>query len=168
MVPDEEGSAVAAQDSTEETKVGDKALKDSTEPVPSDGVAWIYGAGHKPETMHPFWASRRLTEEQASKEVTDVIKHNKAATSQVPAKRVPTANLETMELAHNVVHLVTTHSLELCEFSKLIFMPFITNSTDLRKGDELILKITLPQQSKKRVSDVPKSEASPAPKRTRG
>ena len=167
VVPDEESSAVAAQDSTEETKDGDKAPKDSTEPVPPDGVAWIYGAGNKPETMHPFWACRRLTEEQQSKEVSDVIKHNKAATSQVPAKRVPIKNLETMELAHNVVHLATTHSVELCGFSKLIFMTFITNSTDLKKGDELILKITLSQQSKNKVSDATKSLNCPAPKTAR-
>ena len=99
--------------------------------------AWVWGQG-KPETLHPFWAVRRLTAQQLDGEITTVLKRNKTA---VAAKEdpVPRFNCEFVEYTQTLVNVSAMGDVtQNC--TRNIKIPMMTNSEALTPGDELILK----------------------------
>ena len=58
-------------------------------------IEWVWGQG-KTETMHPFWAVRRITQEQLDKEVQACNKRNKTAVAE-DWKAPPNFNCELVE-----------------------------------------------------------------------
>ena len=89
---------------------------------------WVWGEGGNAETMHPCWAVRRLTEPQLAKEV--------AATP--PNARKPRFN------CHFVTHslsnvCVATVDNTCINCTRLVEVPFLTNSTALEAGEELLI-----------------------------
>lgn len=163
--------AVAAEESAKGTADGGGSARC----LSSEDIAWTYGTSSKAETMHPFWAFRRLTQEQHRKEVGEVIRNNKIKTEVgEPVQKMPAFNLELVDQAQNIVQVATSHSPTLFNYSKQVIIPFLTNSAAVSKGDELILEIAGPKKkdkqpvSQKRFSDLQKNADSQATKRARG
>ncbi len=90
---------------------------------------WIWGQGGA-ETMHPFWAVRRLTEKQLQQAKVDTPKD----------KMAPRFNCELLMRSMSVV-CISSVSGECYNRTRLIDMPFLSNSIPLEEGEELLLEI---------------------------
>ena len=124
-------------------------------------IQWLWGQG-KPETMHPFWAVRRLTAEQLDTEQRACIKRNKTAVAS-KTEKVPNFNCEFQEQVQSAVSVCTVGG-AVANCTRLVKVPVLTNSTALAPGDELILELTIEAKEKtptKRTwRDVDKEEAT--------
>ena len=85
---------------------------------------------------------------------------------------MPAFNLELVPHAHKVVQVATSGTAKLFNYSKLVVIPFLTNSTAVSKGDELILQISLTKKkpakgtAQTRFSEVQKNKESQTHKRS--
>ena len=86
-------------------------------------------------TMHPFWAVRRMTETQLRREVKDT----------AFGKLTPRFNCELKAQQVSGVLLVSVRE-ELGNLTRFLDVPFLTNKYPLQQGEELILEI--PEQRK--------------------
>ena len=125
-------------------------------------IQWLWGQG-KAETMHPFWAVRRLTADQLDSEQKACIKRNKTAVAGKNEK-VPGFNCEFQEHVQSAC-MICGVGRAVANCTRLIKVPTITNSTALAPGDELILPLIIEAKEtttpKKRTwRDVDKEEAS--------
>jgi hypothetical protein len=93
-------------------------------------AAWDWGPIGK-ITMHPFWAVRRMTEQQLRKAMAD-----QASKMRVP----PRFNCELVSHAiTNVsVSVVNGNSVNI---TRILEVPFLTNTFELGEGEELILRV---------------------------
>ena len=118
---------------------GDTAAVESTAAAESAAVAentalaeqWHWGEAGA-ETMHPFWAVRRLTQNQLD------VCNTKVKPDQLRRR----FNCELELKSQSVVCLsVGSTSNTNCNRTRLIEVPFMTNSVPLEEGEELILRI---------------------------
>ena len=82
--------------------------------------------------MHPFWAVRRMTAPQLAQV--------KAALPTTGAQMAPRFNCEINMVPISAVTIAATGG-QLLNRTRLIDVPFLTNSAPLVKGEELILEI---------------------------
>jgi hypothetical protein len=116
-------AAVAGAKESIEEEADDAAVADT----------WVWGTPGW-ETMHPFWAVRRMTQKQLAREaIVDTA-------GQVPPRLPPRFNcklqMEVMTMV--IVGVVKDRSLgttRLCE------VPFLTNTLELEEGEELFLEV---------------------------
>ena len=124
-------------------------------------IQWLWGQG-KAETMHPFWAVRRLTADQLDSEQKACIRRNKTAVAGKNEK-VPSFNCEFQEHVQSAVCICTVGG-TVANCTRLVKVPVITNATALATGDELILPMTIEAKektpSKRTWRDVDREEAS--------
>jgi len=139
----------------------DAAVAGSSESKPE--IEWVWGNGNA-ETMHPFWAVRRLTTKQLQNEVEDKTNEQKQ-TGVRPM--FPSFNCELTEIIHSVVNIATVGN-GVVNCTRLVHVPYLTNSKPLAKGEELILQVvtqTKPRQPAKRTwRDVHQQEEKKAKK----
>ena len=97
---------------------------------------WIWNEGGE-ETMHPFWAVRRMTAAQLARARLDV----------KPTKMLPRFNCE---LVMRSVSLVAVCSIEEQQVSRtrIFQLPFLTNFEEIREDEELILEIAEVKKTK--------------------
>ncbi len=82
------------------------------------------------ETMHPFWAVRRMTKRQLAREVTD----------QKPGKPSLSFNCELKIHTISAVTVGLVHA-QVTNRTRLFEVPFLSNKVSLLPGEELILEI---------------------------
>jgi len=125
----------------------------------NEDIEWVWGQG-RAETMHPFWAVRRLTPEQLDKDVEACIKRNKTAVAG-KQEAIPSINCELEEQVHSFVHIATVGQC-VVNCTRLIKVPFLTNIKALKKGEELLLSLVVQVKEKRAVKrtwrDVSKEE----------
>ncbi len=94
---------------------------------------WIWGLGSA-ETMHPFWAVRRLSNYQLLKEVS--LLKEKATDD----KLLPRFNCEMIRERLTQCSLGVLES-KMPTCTRIFDVPFITNICALREGEELIMEV---------------------------
>ena len=94
---------------------------------------WIWGLGSA-ETMHPFWAVRRLSNYQLLKEVA--LLKEKATDD----KLLPRFNCELIGERLTQCSLGVLES-KMPTCTRIFDVPFITNICALREGEELIMEV---------------------------
>ena len=99
--------------------------------------AWIWKEGGQ-ETMHPFWAVRRMTAQQLARAKADV----------KPGRLSPRFNCEIV-MHHLTTCVITATELQTYSRARIFEVPFLTNSEELEEGEELILEIAerIPKQT---------------------
>ena len=110
-----------------------------------EAVEWLWGQG-RAETMHPYWAVRRLTPQQLDKEVEACLKRNKTAVAG-KEENIPTFNCGFQEYNQSTTTIATFPETVLNE-TKLVKVPMLTNTKALAKGEELILRQTVQAKEK--------------------
>ena len=112
----------------------------SSEPLPSElqssELQWLWGQG-RAETMHPFWAVRRLTTQQLDKEVETCLKRNKTAVADMQ-ERIPRFNCALRDYNQSLTTIASLGDTVL-NSTKLVRVPMLTNTDALDAGEELIL-----------------------------
>ena len=111
--------------------------------------------------MHPFWAVRRLTQEQLDREIDACVRRNKTAVAG-EQERIPSFNCDLEEHTHSVVNIATVGD-AVMNVSKLVKVPYMINTKALVQGEELIFPIVVKAKSKPLVRtwrDVNKEEES--------
>jgi hypothetical protein len=103
---------------------------------------WVWNE-HGDDTMHPFWAVRRLTEKMLLKEKAEI--EAKPLGHGVPIPRY-NCEIHTMTLSNTNIGLADK---KLLNQTRLFEAPFLTNIIPLEKGEELILKISEKLDKKK-------------------
>ena len=101
-----------------------------------EAVEWLWGQG-RAETMHPYWAVRRLTPQQLENEVEACRKRNKTA---VAGKKeiIPSFNCGYQEYNQSSTTIITVAEAVTTE-TKFVKVPLLTNTKALAEGEELIL-----------------------------
>jgi hypothetical protein len=122
--PTKPQQAESTQDSTTE-----KNESSSTEKNESPSPSWQWGDGGA-ETMHPFWAVRRLTASQ-------LIKEQEKTKLGYPQSRF---NCELKEFQMSLVNIAAPKD-KCINLTRILHMQLLTNSIPLRKGEELILEV---------------------------
>jgi hypothetical protein len=122
---------------------------------------WIWAQGGA-DTMHPFWAVRRLTDKQLQQAKVDYPK----------GKMAPRFNCELLPQTLSVV-CIASISQKLNNSTRMIEMPCLTNSIDLEEGEELLLETTATTNKHSAVTkrswrDAEKAEAQEKNKRRGG
>ena len=139
-----------------EFKIPTKASAGS-KPAVADEDGWIFDDG-TPDTMHPFWAVRRLTSQQLEKERNET----------KPGKWLPRFSCQLVDIELSNVCVYSRIS---CANSTRNFkIPFLTNSAQLEEGEELILQVATREKAAKPKArtwrqvekDAEKTEKSPA------
>ena len=95
----------------------------------ADHIEWIWG-DNEAETMHPFWAVRRLTDKQL--QVATIAKQ--------PTDLAPRFNCELQTKSLSCVTIATLDG-KCCNRTRILEVPFLTNSMDLEKGEELVMQL---------------------------
>ena len=95
----------------------------------ADHIEWIWG-DNEAETMHPFWAVRRLTDKQL--QVATIAKK--------PTDLAPRFNCELQTKSLSCVTIATLDG-KCCNRTRILEVPFLTNSMDLEKGEELVMQL---------------------------
>jgi hypothetical protein len=98
--------------------------------------SWQWGDGGA-ETMHPFWAVRRLTATQLRKE-------QETTKLGQPQSRF---NCELIDFQMSIVTIAAPKN-KCMNSTRTIHMQLLTNSMPLKKGEELILEIILKEKKK--------------------
>ena len=106
---------------------------------------WLWAEGNKQETMHPFWAVRRLTAEQLDKEIQE--KREASRITGVPFKP-PRFNCELKNFEHSAVIIATVGAM-VTNCTRIVSVPYLTNKEALVEKDELILQIKSPTMKEK-------------------
>ena len=97
----------------------------------ADDVRWIWGETSD-ETMHPFWAVRRLTEAQ--------LKMEQATFTDTTGKLKPRFNCRLEECAISNV-IIAAPKDNCLNLTRTITIPFLTNSMPLQNGEEFIIEV---------------------------
>ena len=96
---------------------------------PDAGVSWKWSAVGE-ETMHPFWAVRRMTASQLTQ-----------AKLQTPSGQlVPRFNCELKVVPLSAVNIAAVGG-KVLNRTRLHDVPFLTNNVSLARGEELILEV---------------------------
>ena len=104
-----------------------------------EGVtAWKWSYDHS-ESMHPFWAVQRRNKTEMAALQAQADKD--AADPAVAAKLKPRFNTGIKEQSHSQVFLSPNG----LSSSKVVTIPFITNTMELEKGEELYLEVKDPK-----------------------
>ena len=139
-VAEDDGSGVAAVAGSKEANIDDATAvagsKDAnfddatgvagTEEANTDD-AWAWGLPGD-QTMHPFWAVRRMTQKQLSREI---------ALGQKQLRF--NCRMEVQNLSCVSIGVVKSQSLNT---TRLFEIPFMTNAENLEKGEELIMEVS--------------------------
>jgi hypothetical protein len=96
---------------------------------------WVWNE-HGDDTMHPFWAVRRMTEKMLIQEKAELEAKPLGHGLQIPRFN---CEIHMMTLSQTNMGLADK---KLMNQTRLFEAPFLTNTTPLEKGEELILKIT--------------------------
>jgi hypothetical protein len=115
----------------ETTAVAATAVEDSAHELPAPPM-WIYNEGG-PDSLHPFWAVRRMTEQKLSAT-------NEAYKVATPIK--PPIHANCVICLQKVSLLSISVLLPPLGTARVISIPFITNDVKIGKGDELIMLST--------------------------
>ena len=129
--PDGEKEPSQEQKTAQKTAVAEK--EQAQEPEPE----WQWGEGSE-ETMHPFWAVRRMTQKQLNQERIN------QPLGQI--KKRFNCKLQTLSLS--TVNIATVKG-KCFNRTRLLDVPFLTNELALQKDEELILEINEPVAKKK-------------------
>ena len=119
------------------------------------------------EVLHPFWAVRRLTTDQLQTETNHLLAQQKNSGEK---QKIPKFNCEIVHRNHTYVAIGTAEGQKSLGSTRIIGVPFITNSKDLAEGEELIVKhvarvkTTKPKKGK-RWQDVQREEEQEANKK---
>ena len=136
---------------------GDAAVAGSSASLGEE--PWMWGQGH-PETMHPFWAVRRITQQQLDKEIEACIRRNKTAVAGTEWP-IPSFNCEFQRYSQSQVNIATVGNTSVTG-SRLVHVPILTNCKALVKGEELLMQLTVvvkkKQQQKRTWREVRKEE----------
>ena len=135
----------------------------SSEPLPSElqssELQWLWGQG-RAETMHPFWAVRRLTTQQLDKEVETCLKRNKTVVAD-RQERIPRFNCALQDYNQSLTTIASLGDTVL-NSTKLVRVPMLTNTDALDAGEELIMhhvvKAKVKEPSKRTWREVNKGE----------
>jgi hypothetical protein len=101
----------------------------------SAAVDWNWGEG-TPETMHPFWAIRRMSKQ-------DLVKDN---ASKNESKQINCAIKTQQFSAVNIGWMGD----QVTNLTRFFDVPFMTNICDLKEGDELIMENDILKKTEKR------------------
>ena len=113
------------------------AVADNTAVADSDKAPeWIWNQGGG-ETMHPFWAVRRMTAQQLAK----------AALQTEPGETKPRFNCEVV-VRQMTSCIVSTIEGNVYSRARMFDVPFLTNRDEVKKGEELLLEISEKQKTK--------------------
>ena len=105
----------------------------TAEAAVADEEQFVWGPrGH--ETMHPFWAVRRMTQKQLAREVA------LAAEGKYHGTMRPRFNCGTEAITLSCVTVGVVRS-ETVNTTRVFDVPFLTNTVDLEEGEELILEV---------------------------
>ena len=99
---------------------------------------WKWSYDHS-ESMHPFWAIQRKTKKQMA--AIQGLAEKEAGTPAVAAKLKPRFNTEILGQTHTQVFLSPGG----VSSSKVVTIPYITNTMVLEKGEELWLEVQEPK-----------------------
>jgi hypothetical protein len=121
---------------------GADVLNEEKSDVTAVADPWVWGPPGS-ETMHPFWAVRRMTKNQMAREAAT------ASCDLVSNRVLPRFNckLQIQVLSMVIVGVVvdvTVNSTRTCE------VPFLTNSLQLEEGEELFLEVYDTEKSHKK------------------
>ena len=96
--------------------------------------------------MHPYWAVRRLTPQQLENEIEACRKRNKTA---VAGKKeiMPSFNCGYQEYNQSSTTIITVADAVTTE-TKFVKVPLLTNTQALAEGEELILRLVVPEKTK--------------------
>ena len=134
-VAEDDGSGVAANAVSKEADIdGATAVAESesravalgTEEADTDD-AWAWGLPGD-ETMHPFWAVRRITQKQLTREVALEQKQLRF-----------NCRMEVQNVSCVSIGVVRSQSLNT---TRMYEIPFLTNAVDLDEGEELIMEVS--------------------------
>jgi hypothetical protein len=119
---------------------------------------WIWAQGGA-DTMHPFWAVRRLTDKQLQQAKVD----------NPTGKIAPRFNCEFLPKTLSVVCIASITD-KINNSTRMIEIPILTNSIDLEEGEELLLETTAKTKQHSAVTkrswrDTEKAEAQEKKKR---
>ena len=111
-----------------------------------EAVEWSWGQRGKAETMHPYWAVRRLTPQQLENEIEACRKRNKTA---VAGKKeiIPSFNCGYQEYNQSSTTIITVAEAVTTE-TKFVKVPLLTNTKALAEGEELILRQVVQAKTK--------------------
>ena len=100
-----------------------------------DEPEWIYSRDQS-ESLHPFWAVRRLTDIELQKEKDEVRDKMKKTGASL---RMPEFNCELVSHTHTVCHIASFDGQNMSS-TRFISLPCISNVRALEAGEELILR----------------------------
>ena len=95
---------------------------------------------------HPFWAVRRLTQKQLDSEIAEKLE----TANGVPCS-LPKFNCQLVHNVHSSV-IISTIKGKVMNCTRLVSVPYLTNTEFIAKGDELILEVVPTNNVKKKKS----------------
>ena len=98
------------------------------------------------ESMHPFWAVRRIPSSKLAEEQKAVLEDIRKTGQQ---RNVPAFNCEIVYKVHTTVCIASMGAQKVCS-TRFITMPFITNVKDVVLGEELICELVKPHKPEKK------------------
>ena len=108
----------------------------ATAQIESDMTKWKWGPTDSSQSMHPFWAVRRLTDQQLRKLNAAAIEEKK------PPKRF---NCELTSLSMTIVTIGLV-GMEAVNCTRTYEVPFMTNTEELQAAEELIMRTEDPKK----------------------
>jgi hypothetical protein len=107
---------------------------------------WLWGEGGG-ETMHPFWAVRRLTRKQLAKAVAE----QQELQAKDPSDTQPQLRFNCVieRQALSGVNVGLMHK-QLLNLTRTFDVPFIVNNEDLKQGEVLVLELHEPAAKEKK------------------
>ena len=122
-----------------------------------DAQKLIYSRDNS-ESMHPFWAVRRIDARTLTQEQQAVLDR---ITQPGESEKVPEFNCQIMFKRHPIMSIASAGEQKLTS-TRFISVPFMTNTNDVVQGEELICELTVRPKPKKVVNitweDVAKEE----------
>ena len=125
------------------TAVAAKPL--SAVPTEGEGESIFQYSKDDSESMHPFWAVRRLTKIKLDDEQKAILAEIQRTGEKM---KVPKVNCEIVTKVHPAMCIASIGD-KAVNCTRFISVPFITNVTDVLKGEELICAHVLPIKPKK-------------------
>jgi hypothetical protein len=105
---------------------------------------WIYSRDQS-ETMHPFWAVRRITDTALQQEKDQVTMQIKKTGESL---RISDFNFELVTQVHTDVHIAIVGGQNLTS-TTFVHAPYICNVKDVVEGEELIVRHVVRAKTKK-------------------
>ena len=114
-------------------------------PTEGEGECIFQYSKDDSESMHPFWAVRRLTKIKLEDEQKAILAEIQRTGEKM---KVPKVNCEIVTKVHPAMCIASIGD-KAVSCTRFISVPFITNVTDVLKGEELICAHVLPIKPKK-------------------